>query len=306
MANTVLGKPLTVRVRHRPPPPQRTRCWKMTCPDPLLLPPAFCLHAPAAGRHLPLQPGQGAGPRPVWHHPRRRVQVVGQRLRLQVHRQAQAHVRGVCVCVCKQQILEGSAVAAAALPPAAVQAACRRSWLMAALSVTAPRRSALPGGAGCRCKEDIEDVRREVQIMHHLKGHANITYLKDAFEDRQAVHLVMDLCSGGELFDRIDAKGTYSEHDAAALIRDIVSVVAHCHNLGVIHRYAPGGEGAGGAEGGAGWRRLRGGAGRGAGAHSRCSCHPDESCACGCPPSALNPLAVLHPSPALAVAAAGT
>lgn len=86
------------------------------------------------------------------------------------------------------------------------------------------------------CPEDIEDVQREVQIMHHLKGHENITYLQGAYEDKQAVHLVMDLCSGGELFDKIVAKGNYSESDAAALIRDIVKVVAHCHNLGVMHR----------------------------------------------------------------------
>ena len=50
------------------------------------------------------------------------------------------------------------------------------------------------------------------------------------------MHLVMDLCSGGELFDKIVAKGNYSEKDAAALIRDIVRVVAHCHHMGVIHR----------------------------------------------------------------------
>lgn len=82
-------------------------------------------------------------------------------------------------------------------------------------------------------------MKREIEIMHHLKGHPNITYLKGAYEDRQAVHIVMDLCSGGELFDRIVAKGHYSEKDAAELIRTIVSVVAHCHSLGVIHRRAP-------------------------------------------------------------------
>ncbi|GAB4824128.1 hypothetical protein N2152v2_011174 [Parachlorella kessleri] len=87
-----------------------------------------------------------------------------------------------------------------------------------------------------QCVEDVEDVRREVAIMHHLKGHPNITYLQGAYEDRQSVHLVMDLCSGGELFDRIVAKGQYSEKDAAALIRTMVSVVAHCHSLGVMHR----------------------------------------------------------------------
>ena len=69
-----------------------------------------------------------------------------------------------------------------------------------------------------------------------LQGHSNITFLQGSYEDRQAVHLVMDLCSGGELFDKIVTKGNYSEKDAAALIRDIVRVVAHCHSMGVIHR----------------------------------------------------------------------
>jgi calcium-dependent protein kinase len=86
------------------------------------------------------------------------------------------------------------------------------------------------------CKEDIEDVQREVQIMHHLKGHPNVTYLRGTYEDPQNVHLVMDLCGGGELFDAIIKRGTYSEKDAADLIRTIVSVVAHCHSMGVIHR----------------------------------------------------------------------
>ncbi|KAG0479147.1 hypothetical protein HPP92_013866 [Vanilla planifolia] len=58
--------------------------------------------------------------------------------------------------------------------------------------------------------EDIEDVRREVQIMHHLTGQPNIVELKGAYEDKHSVHLVMELCAGGELFDRIIAKGHFS------------------------------------------------------------------------------------------------
>eukprot|EP01024_Parvocaulis_polyphysoides_P007797 TRINITY_DN12295_c0_g1_i4.p1 TRINITY_DN12295_c0_g1~~TRINITY_DN12295_c0_g1_i4.p1 ORF type:complete len:538 (+),score=105.98 TRINITY_DN12295_c0_g1_i4:568-2181(+) len=85
-------------------------------------------------------------------------------------------------------------------------------------------------------KEDIEDVRREVQIMHHLAGYKHIVTLKGAYEDRYNVHIVMELCSGGELFDRIVERGHYSEKMAAELIRTIVSVVAHCHNMNVIHR----------------------------------------------------------------------
>lgn len=43
--------------------------------------------------------------------------------------------------------------------------------------------------------EDIADVRREIQIMHHLEGHPNVVALRSAHEDKHHVHLVMELCS---------------------------------------------------------------------------------------------------------------
>ncbi|CAI9117025.1 OLC1v1018335C1 [Oldenlandia corymbosa var. corymbosa] len=86
-------------------------------------------------------------------------------------------------------------------------------------------------------KKDIEDVRREISIMQHLSGQPNIVEFKGAYEDRRHLHLVMELCCGGELFDRIDAKGGgYSEKEAARIGRQIVNVVHVCHFMGVIHR----------------------------------------------------------------------
>ncbi|KAL6911746.1 hypothetical protein ACP4OV_000551 [Aristida adscensionis] len=85
-------------------------------------------------------------------------------------------------------------------------------------------------------REDVEDVRREIQIMHHLAGHRNVVAIKGAYEDPQYVHIVMELCAGGELFDRIIERGHYSERKAAELTRIIVGVVEACHSLGVIHR----------------------------------------------------------------------
>ncbi|GFQ07586.1 calcium-dependent protein kinase 1 [Phtheirospermum japonicum] len=84
--------------------------------------------------------------------------------------------------------------------------------------------------------EDVEDVRREIQIMHHLAGHPNVISIKGAYEDAVAVHVVMELCAGGELFDRIIKRGHYSERKAAELTRIIVGVVEACHSLGVMHR----------------------------------------------------------------------
>ncbi|PKI42951.1 hypothetical protein CRG98_036749 [Punica granatum] len=72
--------------------------------------------------------------------------------------------------------------------------------------------------------------------MHHLAGHPNVISIVDAFEDAVAVHVVMELCSGGELFDRIIQRGHYSEKKAAELARVIVGVVEQCHSLGVMHR----------------------------------------------------------------------
>ncbi|KAK8683703.1 hypothetical protein V6N13_039754 [Hibiscus sabdariffa] len=85
-------------------------------------------------------------------------------------------------------------------------------------------------------EKDKEDVRREVSILQHLTGQPNIVEFKGAYEDRQNVHLVMELCSGGELFDRIIAKGSYSERQAASIFRQVVNVVHACHFMGVMHR----------------------------------------------------------------------
>ncbi|KAJ0550864.1 putative protein kinase CAMK-CDPK family [Helianthus annuus] len=85
-------------------------------------------------------------------------------------------------------------------------------------------------------EDDVEDVRREVEIMHHLSGHPNVVSIEGAYEDAYDVHLVMELCSGGELFERIAQKGHFSERKAAALLRTIASVIEACHSLGVMHR----------------------------------------------------------------------
>lgn len=76
-----------------------------------------------------------------------------------------------------------------------------------------------------RTAVDIDDVRREVEIMKHLPRHPNVVSLKNTYEDDGAVHIVMELCEGGELFDRIVARGHYTERAAAGVMRTIVEVV---------------------------------------------------------------------------------
>lgn len=54
--------------------------------------------------------------------------------------------------------------------------------------------------------DDIEDVRREIEILLHLGGHKNVVQMYGAYEDKSYIHVVMEVCAGGELFDRIAEK----------------------------------------------------------------------------------------------------
>ncbi|XP_058186824.1 CDPK-related kinase 5-like [Rhododendron vialii] len=83
----------------------------------------------------------------------------------------------------------------------------------------------------------IEDVRREVKILRALSGHNNLVQFYDAFEDNENVYVVMELCEGGELLDRILARGgKYTEDEAKAVLVQILNVVSFCHLQGVVHR----------------------------------------------------------------------
>ncbi|KAK6275309.1 hypothetical protein POUND7_005018 [Theobroma cacao] len=83
----------------------------------------------------------------------------------------------------------------------------------------------------------IEDVRREVKILKALSGHKHMIKFHDVFEDANNVYIVMELCEGGELLDRILSRGgRYTEGDAKNIIVQILSVVAFCHLQGVVHR----------------------------------------------------------------------
>jgi calcium-dependent protein kinase len=70
-----------------------------------------------------------------------------------------------------------------------------------------------------------------------LSSHPNVAALVGIYEDDKAVHLILELCQGGQLFDAVIALGTgYSERSAARFFRKMVEVVQHCHVLGIAHR----------------------------------------------------------------------
>jgi len=87
----------------------------------------------------------------------------------------------------------------------------------------------------------LEILRREIDILKTM-DHPNIIKLIDVYEDDRFLHLVTDLCTGGELFERIIAKtksaeGHYSEQDAAVVVKCLLSAMEYCHTVhNISHR----------------------------------------------------------------------
>ncbi|CAD8060675.1 unnamed protein product [Paramecium primaurelia] len=83
-----------------------------------------------------------------------------------------------------------------------------------------------------------EEEQRLFQEMHILKNldHPNIVKLCELFQDEKCYYLITEYLYGGELFDRIQKAKTFSERDAANIMKQILSAVAYCHTKQIVHR----------------------------------------------------------------------
>ncbi|KAM4795173.1 calcium/calmodulin-dependent protein kinase type 1G [Rhinophrynus dorsalis] len=78
-------------------------------------------------------------------------------------------------------------------------------------------------------------LENEIAVLKKIK-HDNIVTLEDIYESSSHFYLVMQLVSGGELFDRILERGVYTEKDASNVIRQVLSAVKYLHDNGIVHR----------------------------------------------------------------------
>ncbi|KAJ3304324.1 hypothetical protein HDV03_002939 [Kappamyces sp. JEL0829] len=80
-------------------------------------------------------------------------------------------------------------------------------------------------------------IVNEINILKKVsKGHKNVVTLHDFFESPNNLYLVMDLCTGGELFDRILDIGHFYEEDAAKIIKTTCDATAYLHEHHIVHR----------------------------------------------------------------------
>jgi len=83
--------------------------------------------------------------------------------------------------------------------------------------------------------EDMNDIQREIEIMQ-IVDHPNVIRLYEIYDEPKKMNLIMELVTGGELFDRIVSKGNYSEKDAAETIKTLSKALGYLHDKNIVHR----------------------------------------------------------------------
>ncbi|EGR32749.1 protein kinase domain protein [Ichthyophthirius multifiliis] len=83
--------------------------------------------------------------------------------------------------------------------------------------------------------DDQMALETECDIMSNI-DHPNIVKCSAVYDEKSKFYMVMELMTGGELFDRIVEKETYSEKEAVDVIRPIVDAINYCNKMGIAHR----------------------------------------------------------------------
>lgn len=84
-------------------------------------------------------------------------------------------------------------------------------------------------------KNALSDILHEVNILKTL-DHPGILNIYEVYQDNKSLHIVTELCTGGNLYNRIQSRGYISENYAAKIMCDIINTVKFCHQAGIIHR----------------------------------------------------------------------
>ncbi|KRX08510.1 Protein kinase-like domain [Pseudocohnilembus persalinus] len=84
-------------------------------------------------------------------------------------------------------------------------------------------------------QDELEKLKNEVEIMKQL-DHPHIVKVYEYYQDPKYFYIVSEMCSGGELFDRIQEEGCFDEKKACQTITAVLQAINYCHKNGIIHR----------------------------------------------------------------------
>ena len=83
--------------------------------------------------------------------------------------------------------------------------------------------------------KELKLLKTELEMLR-VVDHPNIIKFYETFEDERYVHIVMEECTGGDLFDHLIQNGQYTEREAASLLEKIIAAINHLHTLHICHR----------------------------------------------------------------------
>jgi serine/threonine protein kinase len=117
--------------------------------------------------------------------------------------------------------------------------ACTRRATGAAFAVKSiPKVLVDPGVSDRKRAAQMPSIRSEVEVLLALRGSLSVAAVEAVHEDAGSVHIVMELCRGGEVLGRAGhgRRVAHSERGVASLLRAVLQTVAQCHSRGVLHR----------------------------------------------------------------------
>jgi len=83
--------------------------------------------------------------------------------------------------------------------------------------------------------KNLDRFKMEIAIMK-IMDHPNIIKLYESFEDHRNIYLILELCTGGELFDRIIDSGHFTEVQAALVLQNMFRAIFYMHENHICHR----------------------------------------------------------------------
>jgi calcium-dependent protein kinase len=86
-----------------------------------------------------------------------------------------------------------------------------------------------------KAKVNINALLNEINILSKL-SHPNIMQIFEVFDDNTNVYIVSEYCKGGELFDIISTKGSFTEKDACVIMKQLMSAICYSHQNNIVHR----------------------------------------------------------------------
>lgn len=84
-------------------------------------------------------------------------------------------------------------------------------------------------------EKDLKELIKEVEIISNL-DHPNIIKFFETYHDEYYFHIVMELCKGKEVFDKIVQEDFLTEGKVAKIVYKVLSAIHYCHSNGISHR----------------------------------------------------------------------